>query len=66
MSTPTSMIPRINLVVSGPFLPLHPVWYCLYVAEETNLLTRYGAPYEEYLRRVGFWIPKIQPSHKAI
>ena len=53
----------IAFLVHSPFLVLFsflyvPVWYYLCVAEERDLLIRYGTDYEEYCRRVGFWIPK--------
>jgi len=53
----------IAFLVHSPFLVLFsflyvPVWYYLCVAEEKDLLIRYGAVYEEYRQRVGFWIPK--------
>ena len=53
----------IAFLVHSPFLVLFsflyiPVWYYLCVAEERDLLLRYGTDYEEYCRRVGFWIPK--------
>jgi protein-S-isoprenylcysteine O-methyltransferase Ste14 len=53
----------IAFLVHSPFLVLFsfvyiPVWYYFCVAEERDLIIRYGAPYEEYRDRVGFWIPK--------
>jgi protein-S-isoprenylcysteine O-methyltransferase Ste14 len=53
----------IAFLVHSPFLVLFsflyvPVWYYLCVAEERDLLIRYGIAYEEYCRRVGFWLPK--------
>jgi protein-S-isoprenylcysteine O-methyltransferase Ste14 len=53
----------IAFLVHSPFLVLFsffyiPVWYYLCVAEEKDLLIRYGTAYEEYRRRVGFWIPR--------
>lgn len=53
----------IAFLVHSPFLVLFaflyvPVWYYLCVAEEKDLLIRYGDVYEEYRQRVGFWIPK--------
>ena len=53
----------IAFLVHSPFLVLFsflyvPVWYYLCVAEEKDLLIRYGIAYEEYCRRVGFWLPK--------
>jgi protein-S-isoprenylcysteine O-methyltransferase Ste14 len=53
----------IAFLVHSPFLVLFsflyvPVWYYLCVAEERDLLIRYGIAYEEYCGRVGFWLPK--------
>jgi len=53
----------IAFLVHSPFLVLFsflyvPVWYYLCVAEERDLLIRYGTTYEEYRQRVGFWIPR--------
>lgn len=53
----------IAFLVHSPFLVLFsfvyiPVWYYFCVAEERDLLIRFGVPYEEYRNRVGFWIPK--------
>ncbi len=49
----------------SPFLVLFsfsyaPVWYYMCVAEERDLLIRYGAAYEEYCNKTGFWLPKIR------
>ena len=49
--------------VNSPFLVLFsfvyiPVWYYLCVAEEKDLLIRYGVAYEEYRAKTGFWLPK--------
>ena len=59
----------IAFVVHSPFLVLFsflyvPVWYYLCVAEERDLLIRYGAAYETYRERVGFWIPRKSPRTK--
>jgi len=35
-----------------------PIWYYMCVAEERDLLIRYGAAYEEYRSKTGFWLPK--------
>jgi protein-S-isoprenylcysteine O-methyltransferase Ste14 len=50
-------------ILNSPFLVLLsflyvPVWYYFCVAEERDLVIRYGNPYKEYQQRVGFWIPK--------
>ncbi|MGB8493995.1 MAG: isoprenylcysteine carboxylmethyltransferase family protein [Candidatus Acidiferrum sp.] len=56
-------------LVDSPFLVLFsfayvPVWYYLCVAEERDLLVRYGAAYEEYRKKTGFWLPKGgNPDH---
>ena len=56
----------IAFLVHSPFLVLFsflyvPVWYYFCVAEERDLVIRYGTAYEEYCGRVGFWIPKRKP-----
>lgn len=53
----------LAFLVHSPFLALFslvyiPVWYWFCVAEERDLLIRYGAAYEEYRRQVGFWVPR--------
>lgn len=53
----------LAFMVHSPFLVLFsivyiPVWYYFCVAEEKDLLLRYGSDYKEYRQRVGFWIPK--------
>ena len=53
----------LALLAHSPFLVLFtfvyiPVWYWFCVAEEKDLLIRYGQPYEEYRVRTGFWFPK--------
>ncbi|NQT17443.1 MAG: isoprenylcysteine carboxylmethyltransferase family protein [Planctomycetes bacterium] len=60
----------IAFLVHSPFLVLFsfvyvPVWYYFCVAEEKDLLIRYGAAYDEYCQRVGFWIPRSKHSPKA-
>jgi len=50
-------------LVHSPFLVIFsffyvPVWYYMCVAEERDLLIRYGAAYEEYCAKTGFWLPK--------
>jgi protein-S-isoprenylcysteine O-methyltransferase Ste14 len=60
----------ISLLVHSPFLALFsfvyiPVWYYFCIAEEKDLLIRYGTAYEEYCKRVGFWIPKRSNSKKS-
>jgi len=52
------------LLVLFSFLYI-PVWYYLCVAEERDLLIRYGTAYEEYRQRVGFWLPKRHLSYKG-
>ncbi len=53
----------IAFLLHSPFLVLFsflyvPVWYYLCLAEEKDLRIRYGAAYEAYCRRVGFWFPR--------
>ena len=50
-------------LLHSPFLVVFsfayvPVWYYLCVAEERDLLVRYGAAYEAYRARTGFWLQK--------
>lgn len=57
----------IAFTIHSPFLALFtllyiPVWYYFCVAEEKDLLIRYGTVYEEYCKRVGFWVPKRSNS----
>jgi methanethiol S-methyltransferase len=59
----------IAFIVHSPFLVLFtflyiPVWYYFCVAEEKDLLIRYGTTYDGYRKRVGFWIPKRSGSNK--
>ena len=49
--------------LNSPFLVLYsfiwiPVFYIMCIAEERDLVIRYGEPYLEYRNRVGFLIPK--------
>lgn len=53
----------IGFALNSPFLVVFsflylPVWLYFCWAEEQDLLIRYGASYEEYRKRVGFWFPK--------
>ncbi|OLS28589.1 MAG: hypothetical protein ThorAB25_18270 [Candidatus Thorarchaeota archaeon AB_25] len=53
----------IALFLNSPFLALYsfiwiPIFYIMCVAEERDLVIRYGDPYLEYRDRVGFLIPK--------
>jgi protein-S-isoprenylcysteine O-methyltransferase Ste14 len=53
----------LAFLMHSPFLVLLsfayiPVWYYFCVAEERDLVIRYGAPYEHYRRKTGFWLPK--------
>jgi protein-S-isoprenylcysteine O-methyltransferase Ste14 len=55
--------------VHSPFLVLFsfiyiPVWYYLCIAEECDLLLRYGTEYEEYREATGFWLPKRENQLK--
>lgn len=54
----------LAFLAHSPFLVLFsfvyvPVWYYMCVAEEQDLLIRYGEAYEEYRQKTGFWFPKI-------
>ncbi|NDJ75177.1 MAG: hypothetical protein GYB65_02870 [Chloroflexi bacterium] len=44
------------------WLPLH-VWFCL--AEERDLLLRYGEAYQAYQQQAGFWWPRIRGNTGA-
>ena len=51
------------LWLNSPFLVLYsfvwiPIFYIMCLAEERDLIIRYGQPYLEYRDRVGFLIPK--------
>ncbi|MFW9961391.1 MAG: methyltransferase family protein [Candidatus Thorarchaeota archaeon] len=53
----------IALFLNSPFLVLYsfiwiPVLYIMCIAEERDLVIRFGQPYIEYRNRVGFLIPK--------
>jgi protein-S-isoprenylcysteine O-methyltransferase Ste14 len=53
----------LAFLVHSPFLVLFsfayiPVWYYFCVAEERDLVIRYGVAYEEYRQKTGFWLPK--------
>jgi hypothetical protein len=53
----------IGFALNSPFLVVFsflylPVWLYFCWAEEQDLSIRYGASYEEYRERVGFWFPK--------
>lgn len=53
----------IALFLNSPFLVLYsfvwiPILYIMCLAEERDLVIRYGTPYLEYRDRVGFLIPK--------
>ncbi|MFX1561465.1 MAG: methyltransferase family protein [Promethearchaeota archaeon] len=53
----------IALFLNSPFLVLYsfvwiPIFYIMCIAEERDLVIRYGKPYLEYRNRVGFLIPK--------
>ena len=61
----------LAFLLNSPFLVLFsfvyvPVWYYLCVAEERDLLIRYGAAYEEYRARTGFWIPRSRDRDSAV
>jgi len=53
----------ISFFLNSPFLILYsflwlPIFYVFCLAEERDLVIRYGQPYLEYRDRVGFLIPK--------
>ncbi len=53
----------ISFFLNSPFLVLYsflwfPIFYVFCLAEERDLVIRYGRPYLEYRDRVGFLIPK--------
>lgn len=53
----------LAFLVNSPFLALFsfiyvPVWYYFCLAEERDLLIRYGTAYEDYRGTTGFWLPK--------
>ncbi|MGY5877367.1 MAG: isoprenylcysteine carboxylmethyltransferase family protein [Candidatus Thorarchaeota archaeon] len=55
------------LFLNSPFLLLYsfvwiPIFYIMCIAEERDLIIRYGQPYLEYRDRVGFLIPKRKKS----
>lgn len=60
----------LAFLVHSPFLVFFsfayvPVWYYLCVAEERDLLIRYGSAYEEYRAKTGFWLPKSRNKNNA-
>lgn len=59
----------LAFLVHSPFLVVFsfvyvPVWYYFCVAEEGDLIIRYGAAYENYRRRTGFWLPSRIDRHR--
>lgn len=53
----------IAFVLHSPFLVLFsfayvPAWIYMCIAEERDLVIRYGQAYEEYRKKTGFWFPK--------
>lgn len=57
-------------LVHSPFLAIFsffyvPVWYYMCIAEERDLLIRYGAAYEEYRAKTGFWLPKSSQKQET-
>ena len=53
----------LAFLVHSPFLALFsfafvPVWYHFCVAEERDLLIRYGTAYNDYRATTGFWLPR--------
>jgi methanethiol S-methyltransferase len=54
----------LAFLLNLPFLVLFsfvylPVWIYMCVAEERDLVIRYGEAYEMYRSQTGFWFPKI-------
>ena len=57
----------IAFILNSPFLVLYsfvfiPVLYLMCLAEERDLVLRYGRPYLDYRERVGFFFPKRKAS----
>ena len=57
----------IAFLLNSPFLVLYsfvwiPVFLLMCLAEERDLVIRYGQAYEEYRQRTGFLIPKRGPG----
>ncbi len=55
----------LSFLLNSPFLVLFsfvyiPIWVLMCLAEEKDLIIRYGADYEEYKKRTGFIFPKKQ------
>ncbi len=53
----------LAFLAHAPFLALFsfvyvPVWYYLCIAEERDLLIRYGQAYRQYRKTAGFWLPR--------
>lgn len=53
----------VAFLVHSPFLVLFsfvyvPVWIYFCIAEERDLVIRYGEAYEAYRKRTGFWLPR--------
>jgi protein-S-isoprenylcysteine O-methyltransferase Ste14 len=59
----------IAFVLHSPFLALFsllyiPAWIYMCIAEERDLVIRYGQVYEEYRKRTGFWFPRRAKMNK--
>ena len=55
----------LAFLVHSPFLALFPfafipVRYYFCIAEERDLLLRYGAAYDDYRATTGFWLPRTK------
>ena len=55
----------LSFLLNSPFLVLFSfvyisIWVLMCLAEEKDLIIRYGADYEEYKKRTGFIFPKKQ------
>ncbi|UCE48089.1 MAG: isoprenylcysteine carboxylmethyltransferase family protein, partial [Phycisphaerales bacterium] len=63
-----ALLLAIALLLDSPFLALLtfvyiPLWAYICIAEEKDLVVRYGRAYEEYRNRTGFWIPRTSTSN---
>lgn len=65
-----AVIPITAFLVDSPFMVIFsfiyiPVWSYLRIAEERDLVIRYGTDYEEYCKNTGFWLPKKSRDSEA-
>jgi protein-S-isoprenylcysteine O-methyltransferase Ste14 len=59
----------IAFFLHAPFLAVFsllyiPFWIAMCLAEEKDLLLRYGDAYAHYREQTGFWVPKLVPKNK--